>query len=131
MNSQLRSSFDELITNYEPGKPLTILAAVDVEPEIHLVQYTDLHAKAEEVKYDETRVEEVIEKERQQLATLIPVEGRPAQIGDVAVLDFKGVLAKTEGEDESANRHQFPEAKQQAFKWSYKKINSFRDLFLA
>ncbi len=105
---QLRSSFDELITNYEPGKPLTILAAVDVEPEIHLVQYTDLHAKAEEVKYDETRVEEVIEKERQQLATLIPVEGRPAQIGDVAVLDFKGVLAKTEGEDESAEPTPIP-----------------------
>jgi trigger factor len=38
---QLRSSFDELISNYQPGQPLTILASVDVEPEINLVQYTD------------------------------------------------------------------------------------------
>ncbi|MFK0730513.1 MAG: trigger factor [Gloeotrichia echinulata GP01] len=105
---QLRSSFDELITNYQPGQPLTILASVDVEPEINLVQYTDLHAKAEEVTYDPTRVEEVIEKERQQLGTLIPVEGRAAQIGDLAVLDFKGVLAKTEGEDESAEPRPIP-----------------------
>ncbi|AFY35201.1 trigger factor [Calothrix sp. PCC 7507] len=105
---QLRSSFDELISNYEPGKPLTISAAVDVEPEIHLAQYTDLQAKAEEIKYDPARVDEVLEKERQELATLIPVEGRAAQIGDVAVLDFKGLLAKTEGEDENAELKPIP-----------------------
>jgi len=105
---QLRSSFEELITNYEPGKPLTISAAVDVEPEIHLVQYTELQAKAEEIKYDPTRVDETLEKERQELATLIPVEGRAAQIGDVAVLDFKGLLAKTEGEDENAELKPIP-----------------------
>ncbi|MBW4645103.1 MAG: trigger factor [Goleter apudmare HA4340-LM2] len=105
---QLRSSFEDLISNYEPGKPLTISAAVDVEPEINLSQYTDLQAKAEEVKYDPSRVDEVLEKERQELATLIPVEGRSAQIGDVAVLDFKGVLAKTEGEDENAEPKPIP-----------------------
>ncbi len=53
----MRSSFEELINNYEPGKPLTISAAVDVEPEVNLVQYTDLQATAEEVKYDPTQVE--------------------------------------------------------------------------
>jgi trigger factor len=104
----LRSSFEELISNYEPGKPLTISAAVDVEPEIHLAKYTELQAKAEEVKYDPTRVDETLEKERQELATLIPVEGRAAQIGDVAVLDFKGLLAKTEGEDENAELKPIP-----------------------
>jgi trigger factor len=98
---QLRSSFEDLINNYEPGKPLTISAAVDVEPEINLVQYTDLRATAEEVKYDPTQVESVLDKEREELATLIPVEGRPAQFGDLAVVDFKGMLSKTEGEDET------------------------------
>lgn len=105
---QLRSSFDELINNYQPGQPLTFSAAVDVEPEIQIAQYTGLAAKAEEVKYDSARVDEVLDKERQQLATLIPVEGRAAQIGDVAVLDFKGVLAKTEGEDESTEPTPIP-----------------------
>jgi trigger factor len=105
---QLLSSFDDLINNYEPGKPLTFSAAVDVEPEINITQYTELPAKAEEIKYDPAKVDEVLEKERQEMATLIPVEGRAAQIGDVAVLDFKGVLAKTEGEDENAEPKPIP-----------------------
>ncbi|QMS90029.1 trigger factor [Nostoc edaphicum CCNP1411] len=107
---QLRSSFEDLINNYEPGKPLTISAAVDVEPEVNLVQYTDLQAKAEEVKYDPERVENTLDKERQELATLIPVEGRAAQIGDIAVVDFKGSFAKVEGEDETAEPEPIPGA---------------------
>ncbi|MFN6463043.1 MAG: trigger factor [Nostoc sp. DedVER02] len=107
---QLRSSFEDLINNYEPGKPLTISAAVDVEPEVNLVQYTDLQAKAEEVKYDPERVDSTLDKERQELATLIPVEGRAAQIGDVAVVDFKGSFARGEGEDETAELEAIPGA---------------------
>ncbi|MBW4614284.1 MAG: trigger factor [Desmonostoc vinosum HA7617-LM4] len=105
---QLRSSFEDLINNYEPGKPLTFSAAVDVEPEVNLVQYTGLQAQAEEIKYEVSKVEEVLEKERQELATLIPVEGRAAQIGDVAVVDFKGVLVKAEGEDETTEPEPIP-----------------------
>ena len=107
---QLRSSFEDLIKNYEPGKPLTISAAVDVEPEVNLVQYTDLQAKAEEVKYDPERVDATLDKERQELATLIPVEGRSAQIGDIAVVDFKGVFSKAESEDETAEPEAIPGA---------------------
>ncbi|MEH1925363.1 trigger factor [Nostoc sp.] len=107
---QLRSSFEDLINNYEPGKPLTISAAVDVEPEVNLVQYTDLQAKAEEVKFDPERVENTLDKERQELATLIPVEGRAAQIGDIAVVDFKGSFARAEGEDEAAELEPIPGA---------------------
>ncbi|MEH2436467.1 MAG: trigger factor [Nostoc sp.] len=107
---QLRSSFEDLIKNYEPGKPLTISAAVDVEPEVNLVQYTDLQAKAEEVKFDPERVDANLDKERQELATLIPVEGRAAQIGDIAVVDFKGSFARVEGEDETAELEPIPGA---------------------
>jgi trigger factor len=107
---QLRSSFEDLINNYEPGKPLTISAAVDVEPEVNLVQYTDLQVKAEEVKYDPERVDASLDKERQELATLIPVEGRAAQIGDIAVVDFKGSFARVEGEDETAELEPIPGA---------------------
>ncbi|WP_353929101.1 trigger factor [Okeanomitos corallinicola TIOX110] len=98
---RLRSSFDDLINNYEPGQPLTVAAAVDVEPEIKLNQYTGFQVKAEEVKYDPTRVDNILDEKRQQLATLIPVEGRAAQIGDVAVVDFTGVITPAEGEEES------------------------------
>lgn len=105
---QLRSSFDDLINNYEPGKPLTFSATVDVPPEVKLNQYTDLHIKAEEITYDPAKVDQVLENERQQMATLIPVEGRPAQLGDIVVVDFKGVLAKAEGEDEAAEPKAIP-----------------------
>jgi trigger factor len=107
---QLRSSFEDLIKNYEPGKPLTISAAVDVQPEVNLVQYTDLQAKAEEIKFDPERVENTLDKERQELATLIPVEGRAGQIGDIAVVDFKGSFARVEGEDEASELEPIPGA---------------------
>lgn len=96
---QLRSSFDDLMTNYQPGEPLTFVAAVDVVPEVQLKEYTGLQAKAEEIKYDPTQIDNIIEEQRQKLATLVPVEGRAAEINDVAVIDFKGVIAKAEGED--------------------------------
>ena len=97
---QLRSSFEELIGTFEPGKPLTFSAAVDVLPEIELKQYSGLQVQAEEVKYDPERVEKVLEENRQERATLIPVEGRAAQMGDVAIVDFKGYLVpEVEGEE--------------------------------
>ena len=105
---QLRSSFDDLINSYEPGKPLTFAVAVDVIPEIKLNQYTGLEAKAEEIKYDPTQVDTVIEAQREKLATLVPVEGRAAQIGDMAVIDFKGVIAKTEGDDPDSEPKPIP-----------------------
>jgi len=96
---QLRSSFDDLMSNYQPGEPLTFAAAVDVVPEVQLKEYTGLQAKAEEIKYNPTQIDNIIEEQRQKLATLVPVEGRAAEINDVAVIDFKGVIAKAEGED--------------------------------
>jgi trigger factor len=53
-------------------------------------------------------VDKVLESERQEMATLIPVEGRSAQIGDVAVVDFKGVVVASEGEDETAEPQPIP-----------------------
>jgi trigger factor len=104
----LRSSFDDLINNYEPGQPLTISIALDVEPEVQVNQYTGLQIKAEEIKYDPAKVDEALDGQRQQLATLIPVEGRAAQLGDVAVVDFKGVIAKEEGDDPDAEPKPIP-----------------------
>ncbi|MFM7408963.1 MAG: trigger factor [Cuspidothrix sp.] len=105
---QLRSSFDDLINNYQPGQPLTFAAAVDVVPEVQLQEYTGLQAKAEEIKYDPAAIENVIEEQRQKLATLVPVEGRAAEINDVAVIDFKGVIAKAEGDDPDAEPTPIP-----------------------
>ena len=98
---QLSSSFEDLINQYEPGKPLTFSATVDIEPAINFTQYGGLQIQAEEVKYDPSRVEKVLEENRSEMATLIPVEGRAAQIGDVAVVDFKGHLVNEDSESAS------------------------------
>lgn len=95
---ELISSFDDLVNQYEPGKSLVFSAAVDVQPEVHLDQYTGLQVQAEEIKYNPSQVEAVLEENRTERATLIPVEGRSAQLGDVAVVDFKGYMLKSEGE---------------------------------
>jgi trigger factor len=105
---RLRSSFEELVNNYEPGKALIFSAGVDIEPEVNLVKYTDFEVKAEEVKSEPEKVDTVLESERQEMGTLIPVEGRAAQIGDVAVVDFKGLYFKGEGEDETAEPEPIP-----------------------
>ncbi|MBD1857849.1 MULTISPECIES: trigger factor [Leptolyngbya] len=99
-NFQLKSSFDELVGNYKPGEALTFSASVDVPPEVNLKQYKDFTVQAEEVKPDPEKVDSVIENYRTQLATLIPIEDRPAQKGDVSVIDFKGRFTPAEGEEE-------------------------------
>lgn len=97
-NFQLRSSFEELVMQYEPGSPLTFSASVDVQPEVNLSQYKDLTIQAEEIKPDPERVDKVLEQQREQVATLIPVEGRAAQMKDIAVIDYKGVLVSDDPE---------------------------------
>jgi trigger factor len=100
-NYQLRSSFDDLVSQFEPGAAITFSAAVDVQPEVNLKQYTGFNLKAEQATYDASRVDEMLEERRKELATLIPVEGRSAQMGDVAVVDFSGrIVAEDEAEGE-------------------------------
>lgn len=95
---QLKSSFEELVGAYAPGQPITINAAVDVPPRVTLTQYEGLSVEAEEVTYDPQQVEDTLEQFRANLATLVPIEDRPAAMGDVAVADFVGKLKTESGE---------------------------------
>ncbi len=97
-NYQLVSQFEELIEAYEPGKPLTFSASVDVEPEIKLGEYKGLNVTAEEVEYNPQEVDDLLQQQREAQATLVPVEDRPAQMGDVATADYSGRFAE-DGEE--------------------------------
>jgi trigger factor len=92
---ELRSSFEDLLSQFEPGSALIFSAAVDVPPEVKLSRYQGLQVQAEEVKYDPARVDKVLEDYRGRSATLVPVEGRSAQQGDAAVVDFVGRIVHT------------------------------------
>ena len=99
-NYQLVSSFEELIDKFEPGQPITLSASVDVPPRVTLAGYGDLSVQAEEIKYDPARVDETIERYRENMATLVPVEDRAAQENDVAVVDFVGKVVEEGKEPE-------------------------------
>jgi trigger factor len=89
---ELSSSFEDLLAKYKPGEPLTFSAKVDIPPSVKLLQYEGLTVQAEEIKYDPKQTETFFEQHRNEHATLIPVEERPAQLGDVAIVDFEGKL---------------------------------------
>lgn len=95
-NAELRSSLEELVEQYEPGKPLTVSLSIDVAPTAKLVNYKGLTAQAEEILYKPERVDEVLESYRERSATRVPVEGRPAKEQDIAVIDFSGQITGDE-----------------------------------
>ena len=93
---ELTEGFEVVLERFEPGSDLTITLELDVEPTPSLKATKGLKAEAEAISYDPARVDELIEQSRKQMATLVPVEGRAAEGGDVAVLAFSGVYADTE-----------------------------------
>ena len=94
----LRSNFEELLEQYNPGDVITFSVAVDVPPTLELEDYNNLSVKAEEIAYQPEKVDDFIKQQQEQKADLVPVEDRAAEMGDVAFVDFKGTL-RSEGEE--------------------------------
>ena len=93
---ELSEGFEVVLERFQPGSDLTITVELDVEPSPSLKKTKGLKAEAETIVYDPARVDELLDQSRKQLATLVPVEDRPAASGDVAVLSFSGVYADTD-----------------------------------
>lgn len=98
-NYQLKTGFEELVQQFEPGRPLTFTAAVDVPPQVQLGDYKNLSVKAEEIVYSPSQVDDFIAERQVQQATLVPVEDRPAQMGDIAIIDYQGRRTESEAGD--------------------------------
>ena len=86
----LRSDFEELLGQYNPGDAITISIAVDVPPSLELADYNNSQAlQAEEIAYQPEKVDDFIRTATgSQKADLVPVEDRPAEMGDVAFRRF-------------------------------------------
>jgi trigger factor len=93
-NYNLITNFEEMIAKYQPGQPFTFKASFDTTPEVAIANYTGLNIKAEEIAYKPEEVDQVIEEYRNKKAILVPVENRPAQMGDVVVIDYDGRFAE-------------------------------------
>lgn len=86
----LEEGFEAVLERFTPGSELSFTLELDVEPTPTLRATRGLKAEAEAVAYDPARVDELLEQSRRQLATLVPVEDRPAASGDVARIAFSG-----------------------------------------
>lgn len=92
---ELSEGFEALLERFNPGEALVLTLELDVQPTPSLKTTTGLTAEAEAVSFDPARIDELIEQSRRQRATLVPVEGRPAASGDVAVVSFSGSYVDT------------------------------------
>ncbi|MEB3318411.1 MAG: trigger factor [Cyanobacteriota bacterium] len=90
---ELQEAFEAVLDRFTPGADLVLTLEMDVEPTPTLKTTKGLQAEAIPVAFDPARVDELLEQSRRQLATLVPVEGRPAALGDVARIGFIGVFA--------------------------------------
>ena len=99
----LSSGFDGLLESFNPGDELTFTLEADVAPTPKLKSTKGLKAEYEAVAYDPSRVDSMIDDSRKQLATVVPVEGRAAQKGDIAVLGFNGTYSDDGAEIEGGS----------------------------
>jgi trigger factor len=73
------------------GRPTRLKATVEVRPTIELGQYKGITIAGPSVEVTEGDVERSLQALAKERATLVPVS-RPAQLGDVATLDYEGTI---------------------------------------
>ena len=100
---ELSDGFDKLLDGFQPGEELTFTLETDVAPTPKLKSTKGLKAEFEAVSYDASQVDAMLEDSRKQLATVVPVEGRAAEKGDIAVLGFKGTYSDDGSEIEGGS----------------------------
>ncbi|MFM7087788.1 MAG: trigger factor [Cyanobium sp.] len=89
-NPALEGGFEAVLERFEPGRDLSFTLEIDVEPTPSLRSTRGLEAEAEAVVFDPAVVDERLSEAQRRLATLVPVEDRPAAAGDVAEVSFQG-----------------------------------------
>ena len=99
----LSDGFEGLLENFKPGDDVSFTLEADVAPTPKLKSTKGLKAEFETVAYDASRVDAMLEDSRKQLATVVPVEGRAAEKGDIAVLGFKGTYSDDGSEIEGGS----------------------------
>lgn len=77
----------------EVGKDgLTFKAVVVVKPEVEISDYEGIQVTPKSTEVTEELVNEEIDEQRDKNSRLVTVEDRPAQDGDITVIDFEGFV---------------------------------------
>lgn len=76
--------------DFEIGKPVKIVAKMELKPEVKFEQYKDLEVEVEEFKTAEDAMEKEIEELTEKFTTLQTVSDRESTDKDVVMMDFEG-----------------------------------------
>lgn len=76
--------------DFEIGKPVKIVAKMELKPEVKFEQYKDLEVEVEEFKTAEDAMEKEIEELTEKFTTLQTVSDRESTDKDVVLMDFEG-----------------------------------------
>jgi len=87
---ELKEGFEMILENFDPEKTLTLKLETDIAPTPTLKKTSGLTAEVEKLIFDPKNIDDLIEQSRAQLATKVPVCGRAAKKGDIALVSFKG-----------------------------------------
>jgi trigger factor len=75
---------------FKEGEPLKFRATFEVLPEFELGDYKNLSVEIEPVEVGDAQVDKAVDEIRDRMATFVPIEGRPAENGDYAVIKLVG-----------------------------------------
>ena len=92
---ELINGFEKLLESFNPDKDLKLVLETDIAPELKLKKTKGLKVEVNKSDFDPKSVDEALEKSRHQMANIIPVENRPARLGDIAVVSFNGIYKKS------------------------------------
>ncbi len=87
---ELVDGFESLLKKFSPEKSLKVTLHTDIAPELKLKKSKGLKVEISKSKFDPKSIDEALEKSRNQFATIVPINNRPAKLGDIAVVSFKG-----------------------------------------
>lgn len=85
---ELDDEVGQLLAQFNPEADFSFSGYVEVYPEARVGRYKGLTVTATRVDVKPEQIDQLIDRWRDQRATLLPVEDRPAQLGDVVVIDF-------------------------------------------
>ncbi len=74
------------------GEPFRYQAQIEVKPQVEPKDYVGLELKRAKVDITDKMIDDELERIRQSLAELQPVEGRAAQLNDFAIVDYDGTI---------------------------------------
>ncbi len=74
------------------GQSLIFTATVTVKPEVELGEYTGIEVKTEEINITDEDVNNELKRIAEDSARLINVDDKEIQKGDIAIIDFEGLI---------------------------------------